>query len=288
MDSSLRSHAASLLAFSGETGEKGLTQKLLNGLLNRAQNGQWGNTQENVFGIMSVASTVLAQGEVRVDDLELLINDRPVSIAKMESTSPRVKRIAIPTHDLGLAEGRRGTLKIRLRNSLGKPVHLTARLEYKEKLTAANRAPVSKGFTISRKVLDLQGRSLKGSSIKLGQVVRIRLRVGTGEKRNYVAIDDKLPAGLEALNAALANTGTVTSGKLNPEGVRGLQNLSHHELRDERVVFFVDEMAAGSYEYEYLARATTAGTFTRPAASVEAMYDPQAMARTSIDTVEIK
>ena len=64
--------------------------------------------------------------------------------------------------------------------------------------------------------------------------------------------------------------------------------LSHTEMRDARVAFYVDEMPAGSYEYTYLARATTPGRFLRPAASVEAMYAPEVSGSTAIDEVEVR
>jgi len=56
-----------------------------------------------------------------------------------------------------------------------------------------------------------------GKHIKLGSLVRARLHVHADQGNHYVAIDDKLPAGLEPLNAALATTETVAAGKVTPE-----------------------------------------------------------------------
>ena len=237
---------------------------------------------------MAVAESVATTGSPEGEGLNITLNDRTIPLSKMESLSPRVKRISIPLDQMGVQEGQRETLTVRLSHSLGKPVHLTARLEYKEKLTPATRAPISKGMSIERKLVNLDGKKLHPESIQLGDVVKVRLRVRTDESRNYIAIDDKLPAGFEALNAALANNQTVTSSAMSQAAKRGLRFLSHHELRDERVVFFVDKMPQGTLEFEYLVRATTAGTYTRPAATVEAMYDPTAVASTAIDTVTIQ
>src|SRR5262249_59384952 len=52
MGSPLRTHAAALLAHARGAGDSGAGAKLLTGLLRRQQGGLWGNTQENVFGIM--------------------------------------------------------------------------------------------------------------------------------------------------------------------------------------------------------------------------------------------
>jgi uncharacterized protein YfaS (alpha-2-macroglobulin family) len=48
----------------------------------------------------------------------------------------------------------------------------------------------------------------------------------------------------------------------------------HREMRDDRVVFVATRLWPGSYTATYLARATTPGTFMRPPAHAEEMYNP--------------
>ena len=99
--------------------------------------------------------------------------------------------------------------------------------------------------------------------------------------RNFVVIDDPLPAGFEAIDANLANTASwlrVPQAGGEPDAVdcpgcdaQGDDALAHgraflsawfrSELRDDRALFFVDHMPAGMYHYRYLARATTPGKF---------------------------
>jgi alpha-2-macroglobulin len=59
------------------------------------------------------------------------------------------------------------------------------------------------------------------------------------------------------------------------------------ELRDDRVLFFVDHMAAGMYRYRYLARATTLGSFVLPPTRAEEMYTPEVFGRTGADKITI-
>ena len=47
-------------------------------------------------------------------------------------------------------------------------------------------------------------------------------------------------------------------------------------------------MWSGTHTFEYLARATTAGTFVRPPATIEEMYKPDHRARTALETIEIQ
>ena len=61
MYSPLRSHAGALLAYATAAPSDPVTAKLLKGLLARRQYGMWGNTQENVFGMMAVAKLASSQ-----------------------------------------------------------------------------------------------------------------------------------------------------------------------------------------------------------------------------------
>ena len=50
---------------------------------------------------------------------------------------------------------------------------------------------------------------------------------------------------------------------------------SHHELREDRALFFANYIPPGEYTIRYLARVRAAGTATAPAAKVEEMYHPE-------------
>ena len=62
----------------------------------------------------------------------------------------------------------------------------------------------------------------------------------------------------------------------------------YREVRDDRVITFVEHMAAGMYHYRYLARATTFGTFVVPPTRAECMYEPETFGRTAGGTFEVK
>jgi uncharacterized protein YfaS (alpha-2-macroglobulin family) len=286
-DSPLRTHGGSLIAFA-EAGSGDMTGKLLTGLLSRRINGFWGNTQENVFGIMGVYEVVTRKESAAGPLMELKIEDRVIAESAMEKLSGRVRRMTLTESDLTLQPGREETRQITLKNNGNMPIFLTVRVQYDVPLTAENSAAQAQGFMISRQYETLDGQSLEGQPIPLGSLVRVRVHVRTDAKHNYVAIDDKLPAGLEPLNTSLETTEKVDMGALTNTIQRSLSVLSYKEIRDSRVAFYVDEMLAGEYEYVYVARATTPGRFLRPAGRVEAMYQPDIFGLTTIDEVIIK
>ena len=119
-------------------------------------------------------------------------------------------------------------------------------------------------------------------------------------RRYHVALVDPLPAGLEAVNPALATTGTVpgSGGEVTPWPVargRGVGHwwfwrpwFEHQNLRDERVEAFSSTVWAGVHTYRYVARATTPGTFVVPPPKAEEMYTPETFGRGGTDIVVVE
>jgi alpha-2-macroglobulin len=129
------------------------------------------------------------------------------------------------------------------------------------------------------------------TSVAEGELVRVRLRLTVPATRYFVVLDDALPAGLEAVDlslrtaAALPGPG-VTKSNEEEDHEEGRVSwfgrwdsgwwspFDHRELRDDRVVYSANQLWAGSYTATYVARATTPGTFIRPPAHAEEMYNP--------------
>jgi uncharacterized protein YfaS (alpha-2-macroglobulin family) len=113
-----------------------------------------------------------------------------------------------------------------------------------------------------------------------------------------VALVDPLPAGLESLNPALAGTETQeppSEDYYDPGGSYGLSPwywwwrwYEHQNMRDERVEVFSSLLYGGAYDYSYLARATTPGTFVVPPPKAEEMYHPETFGRGATDRVIVR
>jgi uncharacterized protein YfaS (alpha-2-macroglobulin family) len=215
-------------------------------------------------------------------DVDITVNGKTYAERELEKNSPQVYRLSLPEKSIPALSGR-------IRASSSKPGSvLTLRLSYDRPMTPEFMKARSSSMSISRAYETLDGKPLDPKAIPLGSVVKVRLSVRNGKDTHYAAIDDKLPAGLEALNAALATTEGIDMGKLSDAAMRTLPSISFQEVRDHRVAFYADEFLKGDYEFVYLARATTAGTYLRPAAGAEAMYDPEVRAASEAGFVTVR
>jgi hypothetical protein len=133
--------------------------------------------------------------------------------------------------------------------------------------------PAEHGFSVRRSYEGVEApedvsRDDKGVwHIKAGTKVRVRLGMVAPGRRYHVALVDPIPAGLEAMNPALAVTGTVPQdpkAEVSPTWWWSRAWYEHQNMRDERVEAFASLLYEGVYDYSYVARATTPGTFVVP------------------------
>jgi hypothetical protein len=157
--------------------------------------------------------------------------------------------------------------------------------------------PIDRGIQVERWYERVDTRA-PITAANAGELVRVRLRLTIPDDRQFVVLDDPLPAGLEAVDLSLRT--------MRPPGMEDLPEdrsarerdddfegwyygswdagmwsaFDHKELRDDRVVYFATYLWKGTHTATYLARATTAGTFTMPPAHAEEMYNPGVNGRT--------
>jgi uncharacterized protein YfaS (alpha-2-macroglobulin family) len=127
-----------------------------------------------------------------------------------------------------------------------------------------------------------------------GEIIRVRLRVRAEFRRDFIALEDWLPAGLEVIDPSLRTSSTMAA--LRDDASDNAAYNSQHEaddesgesteswywsgpweyreLRDDKVRWFARQLTAGTHTVSYLARATSAGKFARPPAHAEEMYNP--------------
>jgi alpha-2-macroglobulin len=260
----------------------------------RADRIRWWNSQDYAYAadaVVALASTY-PQGDAVVD---IESTNGKSSIVGQLTGSPRlVREKSWALGDLAVAEG----------DSVAVSLRLTVRGAPAFWPLSAEDVPVSRPVTPDVRGIIVErwyerfddGRTV--TEVKEGELVRVRLRVTVPGDREFVAVEDPIPAGLEAVDLSLRTSATlgpfVTAQSEASEGARDADTRTtsawssafgswdygwwtpweHQEMRDDRVVWFARSLWKGTYTASYVARATTAGRFVRPPAHAEEMYNP--------------
>lgn len=256
-----RTSAIALSAFLEANPDLPVVPKLVEGIKSaRLSNGRWTNTQENIYAIVALAdyARTMRSSSATVS----------ISLGETELRGKTVRGGEVYRVSRSLAELKPGDLTIR---TSGK-VFCSARLVLTKDVGQDDA--VDQGFTITREYLDFETEQ-PVEKATVGQLIKTRITISTPEERNYVALVDRLPAGCEAVNSRLA-----TEGYPETNDERSSYIWDHRELRDDQAEAFCDRMPKGTFHFEYVMRATIAGSFLAAPAHGEAMYNPEKYGQT--------
>jgi len=176
-----------------------------------------------------------------------------------------------------------------------RPGRLYYTLNFRYFTPAKEVEAVNRGFAVSHEYTKLDDPTQKITSAKLGETVRVKLTVLIPADRNYVVIDDLLPAGLEPVDTRLKTIDPKLKAELELERVAASTSKrgGYHapwfrwyynpfqqvDVRDDRTTLYADRISKGVYEYIYYARATTPGDFFVAPAHAEETYFPETFGR---------
>ena len=293
--SNRRADGVILDAMIGDQPESDLIPKLVAGLLGGRTDGRWSNTQENVF-ILLALDRYFNTFEATTPDFvaRAWLGDTYAGEAAFRGRTTDYKQIDVPMSYL--ADGPVGPQDLIL--SKDGPGRLYYRLGLRYAPRDLNLPAYDAGFTVERTYEAVDNpsdvrRDANGDwHIKAGARVRVKLTMVAPARRYHVALTDPLPAGLEALNPALATTGSLPA-EANQPAARGYwwwwgPWYEHQNLRDQRAEAFTSTLWAGVHDYSYIARATTPGVFVVPPAKAEEMYAPETFGRSAGDVVIVE
>ncbi len=295
--SSRRADGILLDALIQDQPDSDLIPKLVTGLLGQRKAGRWSNTQENSF-ILLALDRYFNTYEAQTPDFvaRIWLGEQYAGEAAFRGRTTEYQRIDVPMAVVAEEVAEQENLII----SKDGPGRLYYRLGMRYAPQALNLPPYEAGFTVERAYegVDNADDVTKDADgvwhVRAGARVRVRLTMVAPATRFHVALVDPLPAGLEALNPALAVTGPTPEGVGQPDPrARGYYWwwrpwYEHQNLRDQRVEAFASYLWGGVYEYTYVARATTPGAFVVPPAKAEEMYAPETFGRTGVDRLIVE
>jgi alpha-2-macroglobulin len=306
-DSKTRTQAMVLRALAAR-GKHPLLSELARGLLGSRKQGKFRTTQEGAWALLALDDyRRVAEAEAPHFEATLSLAGQTLGTASFKQARVQSQRFELPLASL-LKSGNE-PLVFEKRGS-GK-LFYEARLRYVRK--ELPKQPLDVGFFVEKSLHSVNAGALaKGGvgapagvarEVAAGDLVLVDLTVVTPAPREYVVLDDALPAGLEAVDPKLFTTADwlKSSGFGDDAGCIGCSGegagedapgfrapVDRTEVRDDRVLFFVDRLPAGLWHYRYLARATTLGHFVLPPTRVEEMYEPEVFGRTGATAVTVR
>ncbi|MEZ4700818.1 MAG: Ig-like domain-containing protein [Rhodothermales bacterium] len=267
-----------------------LIERMVRYLLETRRGDHWASTQENAAVIDAFRLYREAYEDVSPDfTAKITLAGRSILEAAFQGRSLDTEDAVAALTGLPAGE----TLPVRIEKSGDGRLYYTLRLEtYSTEPADA----LAQGLSVERRIqrLDESGQPVgaievtggKTVTLDAGELVRVTLRLTSPADRNYVVLDDALPAGLEALNDAFITTNSQLTQDTGSD--RWWGSFNHTEIRDDRVVLFADYLTRGEHTYTYVARATTPGTFSHPPAQSELMYQPEINGRTASGSLVVR
>ncbi|AKU98143.1 hypothetical protein AKJ09_04807 [Labilithrix luteola] len=250
-------------------------------------------TQSTAWSLLALADFVGTRSPNGGVDVDVKLEGRLVDTYRRLGGDN--KEVRIPLKDLA---GKKVTLL--LKGSASTASAFTIEAKYKRPLGAGGTRlarHAKSGVGIHRAYSDAKGNIVDLANVKAGDIVRVALRIELPEmdsyRRGYVAITDRLPAGLEAIDPDLSTTAFVPDLSKRHPFYDGLSSYgapaSHVDLRDDKVQLYFDRVYGDHPLYAtYLTRATTPGKFTLPPAAGEMMYEPDSTGYSDAGSVNVK
>lgn len=298
-DSETRSHALVLWALLAAEPRHPLASPLARALLEVRRGQGFQSTQESAYSLLALDAYRRAQEPTPPRLVaDVWLGEERLLSRELGGPAGSVWQGELPMARLVAARGEGATPALIFASEGEGTLFYEARLRYAQQmlpererergiyvrklLRTVDRAALARGLS---EASERDQARFQAGDLVLGDVLVI-----APQPRFYVAIDDPLPAGLEAIDMSLATTaGDLSLDVSSRAGARPTASspFDRRELRDDRVLFFVDRLPAGVHHYRYLARATALGSFVVPPTRAEEMYQPEIFGRTGARSIEV-
>ncbi|MDD4409590.1 MAG: alpha-2-macroglobulin family protein [Candidatus Pacebacteria bacterium] len=265
------------------------TDNMIRWMLNsRSRDGSWGSTQNNIAVIEAFVDFLNWKKETEANyNLDVKLNGEkidsfsftPKNIFDQFNTKLGMNRFKVNSYNnIEFNKKSNRLAKDSLYYDMSFKYYLTGDVDSRDE-----------GFTITRAFysLDDKKNTTPLASASVGNVVREHLEIVVPKTRNFVFIEDYIPAGMEIVDMDLATEqqslrfaeSEVKNNTLYPD---------FKELRDDRAVLYADMLYPGIYEFDYFVRPLIKGNYYHLPAVVSEMYTPENFGRTRSSSFEIR
>jgi uncharacterized protein YfaS (alpha-2-macroglobulin family) len=282
-----------------------------NWLVRNRRGAQWSSTRETAQAVLALASYLKSSGELASEfECEVRVNGTSVARQRFDARSALAAPLSIAV-DAALLRG--GANEIEFVRASGRgPLYFAVEARYfneEEPVRAAgNELFVRREYfalvpreTLLRGVVYERRPVTPDETLASGTRVETVVTLEAKNDLEYVVLEDLKPAGLEAVelqsgssfarelraDALAARMGGATSPGA-AEDATGRTRWVHRELRDRKVVSFLDRIPQGTWEMRYEMRAEVPGVFHALPLVAQAMYVPEIRANDAEQKLSVR
>ncbi len=289
-ENTIKNTAVYLESLSVREKEDARLDKIVRWLLNsKYKDGSWGSTKNTLAVIEGLVSFLEWKGETESDfSLDILVNNESKKEFRFNSETI-LEQISSQMVLQELDFEKNNVIEFAKENHNNSTNALYYDIALKYYLPVENIGPRDEGFSIIRSLHQLDDKENEKpiSNAKVGDVLRVHLQITVPKTREFVAIEDFIPAGMEIVNLDLATE--QKSLRLQETELEGRElRPEYREFYDDRAFLYINYLRPGVYEFDYFVRALIKGKFAHLPAKVSEMYFPENFGRTSGTLFEIK
>jgi uncharacterized protein YfaS (alpha-2-macroglobulin family) len=263
MASDVRTTALMLDALVRIEPDSPLTVRVVQWLMARRTAEGWGTTQETSYTIYALSDYLMASNELAAGS-NYVVEINGVKYAEGVLAAGETDRVVlIPATALN-----EGANDIHIRRTGEGRLYYVVRTRWvREQSEVAAMGPI----TVTREYLK-DGKPVIWPA-PVGTLITVRLTVVLPSDGWYVLVEDRLPAGFEAINDRLAISSY--EGGREERASTSWRDLGYNykDVRDDRVAFFITHLQKGKSTFTYTMRALQNGRFTALPAEASLMYD---------------
>ena len=284
MSSSDESAAKVVLATLGRPGWQDDSGKLMLGLAMRQVKGRWDLTTANAWGTLAVEKFArLYPATAVTGTTSLSLAGQTIAKGWPLAAAQRAAAFALPA----------GPTPLVMRQAGGQGPWATVTV----KAAVPLKQPLFAGYRMTRQTTMVQQRN--PGRLTRGDVMRVTLTVDASAERNWVVVNDPVPAGATVVGDLGGQSKLLRQGEDTPgesanvliDGkpyivMAGAQPAYVERARDSWRGFF-GWVPAGRFVVSYTLRLNNPGLYSLPPSRVEAMYSPAIRAQVPNAPVEI-
>ncbi len=284
MSSSDEAAAKALLATLGRPGWQDDSGRMMLGVAMRQLHGRWDTTTANAWGTIAVSRFAKLYPATAVTGTTTLALGGQTMVKGWPLPLPaRLASFALPARGMPLMLSQAG----------GQGPWATVSVKAAVPLTQ----PLFAGYKLSRKVEVVKARN--PGRLTRGDVLRVVLTVDASAERNWVVVNDPVPAGATIVGDLGGQSKLLRQGEDNPgERFGALIGGKAYEIDVGAQPAYVERgrdawrgyfawVPAGRFVVSYTLRLNNPGRFSLPPSRVEAMYSPEIRAQVPNAPVEV-